>query len=52
MTEADADAAHERYMEIAKAITKLVNEMTNGMTSAQDTLIRELLNDTQRYWRG
>jgi hypothetical protein len=52
MTEADADAAHERYTEISEAITKLVNEMTNGMTSEQDTLIRELLNDTQRYWRG
>jgi len=51
MTEAEADAAHERFLEIANALTALVNEKTNGMTAEQDTYIREMLNDTQRYWR-
>jgi len=51
MTEAEADAAHERFLEISDAIDALVNEKTNGMTAEQDKRIREMLNDTQRYWR-
>ena len=51
MTEAEADAAHERYLEIAKAISALVDERTKDMTESQDTYIRQVLTDTQRYWK-
>lgn len=51
MTPEEAEAAHERYMEIADEITKLVNERTKDMNESQDTYIRQVLSDTQRYWK-
>jgi hypothetical protein len=51
MTDDQAEIAHDKYMDIAQAITELVNRMTNGLTLEQDTYVRNQLNDTQRYWR-
>jgi len=51
MTEAEGDAAHERYMEIAKAITALVDKMTKDLPKEQDQYVRDILNDTYRFWR-
>lgn len=52
MDELEGELAHDRYMEISREISELVNRKTANLTPEQDEYVRTMLLETQRYWRS